>query len=83
MKAEEISIIKAQTFSATPTPADAVTPMALTMANQYNKERHADQQVLQGNGCAQPGRAAQSLAVEADVGAVHLKGQLLFADDRQ
>ena len=26
-------MIKAQTFSATPTPADAVTPMALTMAN--------------------------------------------------
>ena len=33
MKAEEISMIKAQTFSATPTPADGVTPMALTMAN--------------------------------------------------
>ena len=50
---------------------------------QYNRERHADQQVLQGNGRTQPGHAAQGLAVDADVGAVHLKGQLLFADDRQ
>lgn len=33
MKAEEISIMKLQTFSATPTPAEAVTPMELTMAN--------------------------------------------------
>ena len=38
MKAKEISIMKLQTFSATPTPAEAVTPMELTMANIMRKE---------------------------------------------
>ena len=38
MKAEEISMMKAHTFSATPTPADAVTPMELTIARMIRNE---------------------------------------------
>ena len=33
------SIMKAQTFSATPTPADAVTPRELTIARMIRNER--------------------------------------------
>ena len=38
MNAEEISIIKAHTFSATPTPAEAITPIELTIARIIKKE---------------------------------------------
>lgn len=38
MKAEEISMMNAQTFSATPTPADATTPMPFTIARIIRKE---------------------------------------------
>ena len=37
-KADGISMIKAQTFSATPTPADAITPRQLTIARITRKE---------------------------------------------
>ncbi len=38
MKAEELSMIKAHTFSATPTPAEATTPMELTTERTTIKE---------------------------------------------
>ena len=38
MKARGMSMIKAQTFSATPTPAEAMRPSVLTMASTTRKE---------------------------------------------
>ena len=39
MKARGISMMKAQTFSATPTPAEAIRPRVLTMARITRKDR--------------------------------------------
>lgn len=65
-------MMKAHTFSATPTPADAVTPHGVD-DRKNDQKRDADQKILQSDRSAEPDHLAEQRRFDADVVFVHFK----------